>query len=338
MESSNRPIFLVGCPRSGTTLLSAILHAHPRIAMPPETRFLLPAYHQRLEFGDLRDAGNRRRLAERLTGPGTRFADLGLRRDEVIDEIVAAPPTFGSAAGTIWRSFARDRGKARWGEKRPAYWREMGVILRLFPNAQIIHLVRDGRSCVASLKRVHWWHSGVAGGMAAWTLADRELRRVGRQLPSDAYYRLRYEDVLSDPRRELAQLCNFLDEPFDEAMLDHASAARDIVPTRKTWHARASATLDTKRIEAWREVLAPTELGLFEQVAGDALEANGYKVSGAGARPSAAERAAYWAAVARSTATMYQQRWADGWRRATHPEPLADLDGPYSTHQPLRAW
>jgi hypothetical protein len=324
VETRDRPIFLVGCPRSGTTLLSAILHAHPRIAMPPETRFLLPAYHQRVEFGDLRDADNRRRLAERMTGRGTRFPDLGLRRADVIDKIVAAPPTFGSAAGTIWRSFARDRGKARWGEKRPAYWREMDVVLRLFPDAQVIHLVRDGRSCVASLKRVRWWHGGVASGMAAWTLADRELRKVGDRLPADAYYRLRYEDVLSDPRAELSRLCEFLDESFDDAMLDHASAARDIVPRRKTWHARTSATLDAERIDAWRDVLEPTELALFEQVAGRALEANGYALSGAGSQPLVRERAAYWAAVARASATMYQQRWADSWRRAAHPQPLAD--------------
>ena len=45
--SENRPIFLVGCPRSGTTLLSTMLHGHPRLAMPPETRFLLPAYRSR---------------------------------------------------------------------------------------------------------------------------------------------------------------------------------------------------------------------------------------------------------------------------------------------------
>lgn len=318
---------MVGCPRSGTTLLSAILHAHPRIAMPPETRFLLPTYHRRADFGDLREADNRRRLAEAMTRRGTRFADLGLRRGPVIEEIVAAPPTFGSAAGTIWRSFARSRGKPRWGEKRPAYWREMDVILRLFPNAQVIHVVRDGRSCVASLKRVRWWHRGAPGAMAAWTLADRELSRLGRQLPADSYYRLRYEDVLSEPSTELARLCEFLGEPFDDAMLDHASAARDIVPTRKTWHARASATLDTKRIEAWRDVLDPTELGLFEQVAGAALTTNGYELSGAGTRPLARQRAAYWAAVARAGATMYQQRMVDRWQRARDPQPLADLGG-----------
>src|SRR3954447_4058245 len=149
---ANRPIFLVGCPRSGTTLLSVMLHAHARIAMPPETRFLLPVYRGRARFGDLREPANRRRLARRITAPRkSKFRDLGLNRRATVRAIMAAPPTIGSAAGTVWREFARSRGKARWGEKRPAYWEDLDVVLRLFPDAQLIHLVRDGRACVASL-------------------------------------------------------------------------------------------------------------------------------------------------------------------------------------------
>jgi hypothetical protein len=69
--SSNRPIFLVGCPRSGTTLLSVLLHAHPRIAMPPETRFLLPAYRRRAEYGDLTAASSPRTSPARAATSAT---------------------------------------------------------------------------------------------------------------------------------------------------------------------------------------------------------------------------------------------------------------------------
>jgi hypothetical protein len=54
--AAERPIFVVGCPRSGTTLLQLMLHSHPRIAIPPETRFMLDIYERRLEFGDLAPA------------------------------------------------------------------------------------------------------------------------------------------------------------------------------------------------------------------------------------------------------------------------------------------
>jgi hypothetical protein len=305
MTSANRPVFLVGCPRSGTTLLSVILHAHPRIAMPPETRFLLPMYRERMSFGDLNVEANRRRLAERITGKGTKFHDLGLDRKAVIEKIVAAGPTIGSAAGTVWREFARSRGKARWGEKRPSYWRDMGLILRLFPDAQIIHLVRDGRACVASLKQVDWWKRGSLDAMASWTMADTQLRRLGARLPADSYHRL-------------------LGEEFDEGMLDYAGAARDIVPDRKKWHARTKGSLDRNRIEAWRRTLEPREIGLFEIVARRELRRNGYELSGAGTRPTAGDLVRYSRRWTRRNAVMRKERLVDARLRRTHPQALAD--------------
>src|SRR6185295_10599845 len=101
---TDRPIFVVGCPRSGTTMLQLMLHAHPRIALPPENRFLLPAYARRHAFGDLREPGRRRDLA-RWIGNTPQFADLGLDARHVTDAIVAAPPTLGSALGTVLRLY-----------------------------------------------------------------------------------------------------------------------------------------------------------------------------------------------------------------------------------------
>jgi len=322
--SENRPIFLVGCPRSGTTLLSVMMHAHPRIAMPPETRFLIPAYRNRLQYGDLAQPENRRRLAEDLILDPGRFHELQLDKAEMVEKIVAAPPTLGSALGTIWREYARSRGKARWGEKRPAYWRDMGMILRLFPEAQIVHLVRDGRACVASLKRVHWWTSGPVSAMSSWTLADAELRRLGRRLPAGRYHRLRYEDLLSEPRAELGRLCAFLGEEFDAAMLDHGGAADDIVKSYKTWHEKARGDLDPKRIEAWRRELTPDEIGLFEAVAQRAMRRNGYEPSGIGKAPSAAERAGYYRSAAHKLGVIYKERATDALERRRHPQELAD--------------
>jgi hypothetical protein len=326
MSTASRPIFLVGCPRSGTTLLSVMLHAHPRIAMPPETRFLLPTYYTRSRFGDLTVEENRRALGRAMTQRGSQFADLGLKRKDVVAKIAAGPPTFGSAAGTIWREFARSRGKARWGEKRPAYWQSMDVILRLFPDAQVIHLVRDGRSCVASLKQVTWWPDGVMGGMATWVLADQRLRRLGKELGADSYYRIQYEDLLADPRAELERLCDYLGEEFDDAMLDHPQAASDIVPSRAHWHDRTRGPVDPGRIDAWRSVLTPEEVGLFEWVAGRALRANGYSPdSGAGTRPRPRDVAAYGIAYAKMLAIIYRNRALDIRQRYHDKGPLADL-------------
>jgi Sulfotransferase family len=241
----------------------------------------------------------------------------------VIRSIVVGPPTLGAAVGTVWQEFARSRGKRRWGEKRPAYWRDLDIVLRLFPDAQVVHLVRDGRACVASLKHMHWWPSGVTGAMTTWALADRELRRAGRRLPADSYHRLSYESLVREPEAELRQLCAFLDEPFDAAMLQHQDAARDIVPTRKQWHARTGENVATDRIDTWRTELTAAELGLIEAVCGRALRANGYPLSGAGTPPSIRARAGYYLAYARARGSIAKDRSTDWRQRRGEDQSLA---------------
>jgi hypothetical protein len=112
---TDRPILVVGCPRSGTTMLQLMLHAHPRIALPPENRFVLAAYERRHEFGDLRDPANRRALGRWIAGT-QQFEDLGLGEQRVIDGVVAAPPADRVARASLvvrdrfgpWRGALRD--------------------------------------------------------------------------------------------------------------------------------------------------------------------------------------------------------------------------------------
>jgi Sulfotransferase family len=323
MTDSRRPVLLVGCPRSGTTLLSVILHAHPRIAMPPETRFLLRIYRRRNSFGDLQVRSNRRRLANRITARNTHFANLGLDRRRVVRAIVNGPPTVGSAMAIVWREFARSRGKVRWGEKRPAYWRHLDAVLRLFPDAQVIHLVRDPRACVASLQKVPWWSGGFLGATATWALADQQLRHFGRHAEHGRYHRLRYEDLLRDPRSELTELCRFLEEDFDERMLEFTGAADDIVPQDNAWHERTRRGLDESRIESWRTSLAPEQIGLIEAELGRAMGRYGYQPSRLGGRADLRARAAYRAELARRYGAMRKAHLLDRLERRKELQPVA---------------
>lgn len=319
-----RPIIVVGCPRSGTTLLSTMLHAHPRLSMPPETRFLMPVYRGRAEFGDLREQANRRLLADRIVRTrGTKFRDLGLDRDLVTRRIVDGAPTVGTAIATVFQSFAQAHGKARWGEKRPAYWADIDVILRLFPDAQIVHLIRDPRACVASIKKLDWWVRGFDGALATWMLALERLPRDTRHLPADSYTELYFEQLVRDPRAVLTELCAFLGEDFDEAMLEHHRAAAQIVPGRKTWHRLTARPVDTSRVEAWRGELTAAELGLVEFVAGRRMQQRGYRLSHDGTRPSPRRLAEFGYVYARRRAAIRRDRITDLLQRRHEDQPVA---------------
>lgn len=278
----HRPIFVVGCPRSGTTMVQLMLHAHPRIAIPPETRFLLEGYRHRRTFGDLRQPENRRALARWIVArPRTRFVDLGLDPDEVTEEIVAGPPTLGAAIGTVFRAYSRRFDKPRWGDKRPAYVSNLAILLRLFPDAQIVHIVRDGRDCVASLQEMPWHRTGIYQAISAWAQAVDHGRWAARVMGPASYYEVRYERLVSDPEHELVGLCRYLGEEYDPAMTNPAALADVAVPKHKTWHARTHGEVTSERIGRWATGLRPWEIGLVEAVLGDRLRSHGYQLSGA---------------------------------------------------------
>lgn len=323
--SSDRPVFVVGCPRSGTTLLALMIHAHPRLAMPPETRFLISTWRRRREFGDLRDEQHRRALARAIVAKGSKVKDLGVRRRDLRRRIVEAPPTLGSALGTVFQEYARLHGKARWGDKRPLYYQEVDVLLRLFPDAQLVHVVRDARANVASLKRMPWWPYGSVGALASWALAEQCMRRNARRLPADTFHTVRYESLVADPRAELGRLCAFLDEDFDEAML-RPHLVTGVVPDRKHWHGNTRRPVEPgtePRAEAWRTELTAAEVGLVERLHGRALERHGYQLSGDGSTPSPALLARY----ARSFAAFQlsaRSRWvAESWDAKRSSRPVA---------------
>ena len=288
--STDRPVFVVGCPRSGTTMLQLMLHAHPRIALPPENRFVLPAYQRRHELGDLRDPHHRRELA-RWFATTPQFADLGLDERRMIEAVVAAPPTLGSAIGTVLRLYAERFGKPRWGDKRPAYLRHLPELLRMFPDAQIINIVRDGRDCVASLKEAPWSSPDFADLVDAWARAADASLRAARCYGPGTYCVVRYEDLVADPESHLRALCRFLGEEFDAAMARPQEVAAVAVPGYKTWHTRTRQDVTTARVGSWQERLTAAEIERCEAVFGDRLALFGYPIS-TGARPTRADRVA----------------------------------------------
>ena len=294
-ELVDRPIVIVGCARSGTTLLQAMVHSHPRLAMPPENRFVMPVYRRRAEFGDLREPANRDAVADLVTGRRTKFRDLGLDADAVRERMHEVPPTVGSLLGAVLEMYARRFDRQRWGDKRPNYIQSLDVVLELFPDAQIVHMIRDGRDCVASLKQMPWWTFGYPASVYKWAHAIDTGLRARSELRADQYHEVRYEDLVADPVAELSALCAFLGEDFDEAMLEHHRAAEEKVPDYKDWHQQVHRPVNRGAVQRWERDLEPDEVRLFEWVAGEQLEAMGYEraLRGWSRRPPRALRSAY---------------------------------------------
>ncbi|MGH7477955.1 MAG: sulfotransferase family protein, partial [Longimicrobiales bacterium] len=317
-----RPIIVLGCPRSGTTILQVMLHSHHRIAIPPENRFVLPAYRQRLRFGDLEERANRRALAKFIVRRrGRRFRDLGLDRRPTIRQIVQGPPTVGSAIGIVLRAYADRFDCPRWGDKRPTYHNHIDLVMRLFPDAQIVHVVRDPRDCVASLKRMKWWKLDSHHAVSAWAQSIDHTDEAQRKWPG-VVTRVQYERLVADPETELRALCAALGEEYDPAMAEPERVAAIAVPERKHWHSNTRLSPTTKPVGRWRTDLEPWEAALCETVLAGRMTSLGYELSGAG-RPAAGHLARY--AFVHTARRLYRRKrlLRDRWDERREPNPVA---------------
>jgi len=308
-----------------------MLHSHARIAIPAETKFVVPAYARRCEFGDLEVRENRRALAEWITGErSTKFRVLGLDADEVVEEVVAGPPTLGSAIGIVFRAYARRFGRVRWGDKRPSYFRHAGALLRMFPDAQFVHLVRDGRDCVASLMEMPWYDKDIYHAISAWRESIDRGRRLAERLGPDSYYELQYERLVADPADELTRLCGFLGEDFDPAMTRPEGIARQTVSPSKKWHERTRDGVTTSRIGSWAERLDARQISLAEAAFGERLTEYGYEPSGL-PKPPASQLARFTKTSARRRIARRKAALRERWKQRHEPNPVRCLLLPAST-------
>ncbi|GAA3528189.1 sulfotransferase [Nonomuraea rosea] len=322
---SDRPVFVIGCPRSGTTMLQLMLHSHPRMAVPPETRFLVPAYYRRRTWGDLRVAARRRALAQWIaTDRSTKFRELKIDKDEFIAQAVDGPGSLGSVIGTAFRMYADRFDKARWGDKRPSYVKQVDLLLRLFPDAQFIHLIRDGRDCVASLKEMPWYTLDSFHAVSTWAEAIDAGGRLKRTLAADTYYELRYEDLTDDPMTELKKLCHFLDEEFSPSMISPREAASVAVPQHKIWHSNTHQEVTRARVGSWANRLDDWEIALCEHMLGDRLESMGYELSGA-PKPAKEHVTAAQKTMQKRKASRMRKAMRDRLNRLREPSPVAAM-------------
>jgi hypothetical protein len=200
-----------------------MLDGHPRIAIPNESHFIVRLDPRRRRFLRRR---SRRPLSDLLEEI---LADPLLERWRLEPEAVRehvrrlAPESYPELIAGVFSAYAAAWGKPRWGDKTPAYVTSIGQIAELFPDAQFVHVIRDGREVAVSLAERAWGTRGAISGSLLWRRSVRAGRRAGRLLKPDAYLEVRLEDLIQDPEGELRRVCAFLGEEFLSQMLDYGS-------------------------------------------------------------------------------------------------------------------
>jgi hypothetical protein len=273
---TDAPIFVVGFQRSGTTLLQSLLGAHPRIAAPPETHFIARVAHLDDYFGDLEDDGNlRRALREALNPPVPLLAECGFDEDVLFERARTGPRTYAALLDTLMRDFADRNGKARWCEKtptQPASW-----VFALFPDAQVVHIVRDPRDVVASSLEVPWTGIGTRRIAAAWRRFTLDNVRVGLEVGPSRFLQIRYEDLARDFETTLSLVCAFLGEGLTAEMLTNPERRLPTVAAAAAaWHGTVVEQRPPPVAGSYRSRLRADRRARVAATIGGAISALGY--------------------------------------------------------------
>lgn len=299
-DRTNPFVFVVGCPRSGTTLLQRMLDNHPQLAVANDAHFVPLAVVDE-ELGV--DPPLTPELVEWVRSY-KRFHRLGLG-DADVDGAAKGATTYAEFVGRLYTAYAAARGKRLAGEKTPDYVKHLPRLHGLFPGTRFVHIVRDGRDVALSAREWAvdgkgpskldlWEEEPVAVCALWWQWMVRLGLEGGAAVGPATYHQVSYEELVDRPEEVLAGVAAFLELADSPEMAGfHVGRTKDApgLSAKSAWLPA------TRGLRQWREELTDRELALFDQLAGDVLDRLGYPASGVSADEevvATARRARVW--------------------------------------------
>jgi hypothetical protein len=233
-------LFIVGCPRSGTTLLQSLLAVHPQISSFPETHFFSSLVPSRSWF--------------RALGTGIASRRARVQLEQYLEQINAQEMKtlipkkaffmhpYCQAFVSVLDKLTLRQGKICWIEKTPGHLHFIKYIEKLVLNSKFIHIIRGGENVIASLYKVTHEHPQVWGGPRSidqcinrW-INDTQITRSHLHKPNHTL--VRYELLVEVTEKVLTEVCRFIGVKYDEKMLkDYQVAANQIVLGDEPWKA-----------------------------------------------------------------------------------------------------
>lgn len=273
-------MFVVGGPRSGTTLLSAMLAAHSAFDCGPETHLLSRwsrlGRSQRARILDPADWPRRATafVTSLSLGKQPVHPMYGLTADEVRAWLADRGPSLAALLESLTEQHARHTGAQRWVEKTPRHLEVPELIAETWPEARIVRIVRDPRDAAISLTKVPFGTPSLLTNLSLLARTNGAAADFYRTSPRAMT--VRYEDLVADPEQQLRGICGFVGETYEPAMLEDRSGATGVAAAHEWWKGDATGPIDRSRSGRWRDEM-PHEVQHYAALnLGDLLEEHGY--------------------------------------------------------------
>lgn len=275
MSRQKAPVFVVGCPRSGTTLLyNMLLSAGGFAVYLAESNvfnLLVP------RFGDLRVSANRGKMVDAWL-QSQLFRASFLDAEEIRAKVLSECRNGGDFLRIVMGEMARAQGVARWADNSPEELLYALTIKKYLPDALFIHMIRDGRDVALSLDaRPHAWirpfswdrQDSLAIAGMFWEWMVNRGRRVGRQLGGD-YMEVHFEELQADSPATLAKIGSFIQHDLDYDRILRVGIGSVREPNTSFKGDGGSP------VGRWKQKITPEKLALFDALVGPTLKELGY--------------------------------------------------------------
>jgi len=275
-EAGNKykqPIFVAGLDRSGTSLIYAFLSSHPNISMVRRTNMFRYFYER---YGDLSEPANFESCLDRMIHY-KRIVKLNPDPDRIRKDFQAGEKTYGRLFALFHEHNAGRAGKHRWGDKSLYIERFMQNIFKEYPDAIILHMMRDPRDRYTSVKKRYKADKGRVGAATGkWRYSSLLAKRNQEKFPKN-YFVVTYESLVERPEETLRQICDFIGEEFTPEMLSMRGA-----PTLREMGGNSSfdrfepGEISTKSVGRYLSALTSFEILFIQRYSSRLMQAYGY--------------------------------------------------------------
>lgn len=261
-----KPVFVVGHPRSGTTLLATVLGRNSDLAMPPETQFFI-------ENGDIE--GKTLSHAQFLQIiRDSRVKDLRLEESRLVEGFSKSDGTAVAAFAAILEQFRKRIGKGRVGEKSPLHLLHARFLLESFPGSKVVCIERNGADVISSLMRMPWSHRNFRRHVFDWRKSINHALHLEVVCP-DRFKRVSFEGLTREPEQVVKEICQFCELQFQPEMIQ-AGVGETVPEWERGWKSRASQQIVDK--EPIGEGAFPfLQRAIFRTFAGRAMAKSGHE-------------------------------------------------------------
>jgi len=286
--------FILGRPRSGTTLLTTLFNAHPNIRIAPEFPILFFLY-QRYKRVKTWDEATIRSFVDHVFYFSKfnirRVENLKLDKDAIIQDLLKYREK-GSVqlflkSINYYAYSVYNKGETLWiGDKNPVYSMSAKRLRKIFPDAKFICIIRDYRDSFISIKKLAEKEVAVEAPQLSlqvgrWRMFTKLFLRLKNRFP-DTYYILRYEDLVTEQETTFRSLCDFLGISYDPAVFEFYQKKEDVVNTYgnfiyEKFHENLLKPINTGRMNTWQKVLTEEEVQTADQIAGKYADQLGYE-------------------------------------------------------------